>query len=100
MNPVDAAELDVADGDLVRVTSSSGAISMPVSVTDAVARRVVTIGHGWGSRVFDPYGRERPVVVGSDRNLLVSNVDLDPLSQIPALNSTHVNVTKVQADVG
>ena len=94
VNPIDADAIGVFDGDLARVASPAGSVELPVVVTDAVAPGVVTIGHGWGSRVFDPHGEVPPHVAGVDRNRLVSSAVIDPLSQIPALNSTPVSVTR------
>jgi formate dehydrogenase len=94
MNPSDADAIGVRDGDPVRVASPVASVEAPVAVTDVVAPGVVTIGHGWGSRVFDPTAEKPPMVAGVDRNRLVSNTDLDPVSQIPALSSTYVSVTR------
>jgi hypothetical protein len=44
--------------------------------------------HGWGSRVFNPASVETRVDVGTNRNILVSNAQFDPLSQTPKLSST------------
>jgi formate dehydrogenase len=95
MNPVDAEHVGVDDGDLVHVASATGAVDVAVVVSEKVPPGVVAIGHGWGSRTFDPHGGNAPSVVGVDRNRLVSDLDIDPLSQIPALNSTFVSVTRV-----
>jgi formate dehydrogenase len=57
---------------------------------------VVCVPHGWGGRMFDPVGGGEPTVVGANRNLLVDRHELDPLSQIPAMNSTAVSLTRVE----
>ncbi|MGH9035250.1 MAG: molybdopterin-containing oxidoreductase family protein [Acidimicrobiia bacterium] len=95
INPVDAGGLGIDTGDTVRVSSPLGAIELTARVSDAIRSGVVCCEHGWGSRVFDPAGREEPVAYGANRNLLVNNRDIDPLSQTPALNSTPVRVEKV-----
>lgn len=41
MNPTDAADLGVANGDAVEVTSPTSSLQAPVKISDAVARRMV-----------------------------------------------------------
>ena len=95
INPDDADRLGVETGDLVRVASPSASIDLPATVSDAVAPGVVVIEQGWGSAVFDPSGQEPPDRQGGNRNALVSDTDLDPLSQVPALNSQPVSVKRL-----
>ena len=59
---------------------------------DGGRQGVVTIAHGWGSRIFDPRGGAEPLVFGANRNLLVDREHIDPLSQMPSLNATPVRV--------
>ncbi len=44
----DARDLGIADGDDVRVSSSVGAITLPVVIKDEVTMGCVCIPHGWG----------------------------------------------------
>ncbi len=92
INSDDAAALGIADGDPVRVFSAVGEVELAASVSDRPRRGVVIIDHGWGSRVFDPRGGSAPETYGANRNLLVDNVALDPLSQTSPLNSSYVGV--------
>jgi anaerobic selenocysteine-containing dehydrogenase len=46
--PVDAEQLGLEDGGMAVVTSSTGAISVPVEITDRMVTGVVSIPHGWG----------------------------------------------------
>lgn len=92
IHPGDAIELGIKTGDLVRVISPSGSIELPANVSDATRPGVVRIEQGWGSRVFDPTGHHEPECHGVNRNVLVSNADVDPLSQMPAFNSQPVRV--------
>jgi anaerobic selenocysteine-containing dehydrogenase len=48
LNPADAAELGVRDGELVAVRSAHGAIRVPVRVSDEMMRRTVAIPQCWG----------------------------------------------------
>jgi formate dehydrogenase len=85
-------------GSAFYITSPTASVQLEALVSDVVTPGVIVIAHGWGSRVFDPRGGVDPVVFGVNRNSLVSNEDLDPLSQVSPLNSTCVRVELVQAE--
>ena len=44
----DASDLGLANGQLVTVSSRAGAVELPCEVTNAIARGVVSIPHGYG----------------------------------------------------
>jgi formate dehydrogenase len=94
INPDDAAELGVADGDRARVFSAVGEIELAAAVNKRPRRGVVIVDHGWGSRVFDPRGGGTPESLGANRNLLVDGGPVDPLSQTSALSSSYVGVER------
>jgi anaerobic selenocysteine-containing dehydrogenase len=48
INPADAAARGLADGDLATLSSTAGSVEVPVEVTDAIMRGVVSLPHGWG----------------------------------------------------
>jgi anaerobic selenocysteine-containing dehydrogenase len=50
MNPEDAAEAGIADGELVRISSEAGAVEATVKVTDEMTRGTVALPHGWGHK--------------------------------------------------
>jgi len=91
----DAADLGVEEGVMARVSSGNGQIELPVRVVEGGRRGVVTIAHGWGGGVLDPTGQEPPAIHGTNRNLLTSRFDIDPLSQIPVFNGTPVRVERL-----
>ncbi len=95
INPADAVELDIGDGDRVRVFSPVGEIELAASVSDRPRRGVVIVDHGWGSRIFDPREGRGPESYGANRNLLVDGAAVDPLSQTPPLSSSYVGVERV-----
>lgn len=97
VHPADAIASGIADGDMVRITSTVGAIELRARVTDAMRPGVVCVPHGWGSRIFDPVGGGEPEVVGTNRNLLVDNQKLDKFSQTPVMNSTAVKLEALVA---
>jgi formate dehydrogenase len=98
INVDDAQTLKIQTNDRVRVRSEVNHIELPATVTDKVPRGVIAIQHGWGSRVFDPTGKEPPWQAGVNRNLLVSDRILDPFAGTPRLNSTKVSIEKVVQD--
>jgi formate dehydrogenase len=50
MHPGDAAAAGLADGDIARISSESGAVEAPVTVTDEMTQGTVALPHGWGHR--------------------------------------------------
>jgi formate dehydrogenase len=95
IHPDDARALGIADGDRIRVRSATAEIELSAEISDRVRRGIVCIPHGWGSRVFSPADGAEPIVYGVNRNLLVDNRTVDPLSGTPKLNSTRVAVERV-----
>ena len=81
LNPADAVELGVSDGDEVRVASRRGEITISVRMSTRVARR----------QVFIPMHYREAAV-----NLL-TNPELDPYAHIPEFKVCAVSVAKVQA---
>jgi formate dehydrogenase len=50
MNPDDAREAGIADGEVGRISSEAGAVEAPVKVTDEMMRGTVALPHGWGHK--------------------------------------------------
>jgi anaerobic selenocysteine-containing dehydrogenase len=50
MHVDDAAELQIADGDVVQISSPYGHITVPVSATKDLVAGVVAVPHGWGHK--------------------------------------------------
>ncbi len=48
IHPEDAKELQLKEGQNVRVISSVGAIEIPIEITETIMKGVVSIPHGWG----------------------------------------------------
>ena len=51
VNPDDAAQLGIADGATVKVSSKVGSLRIPVKISDELMPGVVWIPHGWGRTV-------------------------------------------------
>jgi anaerobic selenocysteine-containing dehydrogenase len=92
VHPDDAARLGLADGGSAEVASRTGAVTIPVEVTDAIRPGVVSIPHGWG---HDLDGVELQVArryPGVNTNLLADETLIDPVSGNAVLNGIPVEV--------
>ena len=95
INPADADANNILEAQKVRVSSTASSIEITAHITDDVPPGIVSIDHGWGSRLFDPKSGREPEVHGSNRNQLVSANVLDELTGVPNLNGTRVNVEAI-----
>ena len=95
MHPADAEALNIHDGDPVQVISASAELQATARISEHIRRGVVIMEQGWGSRVFNPADGTSSHI-GVNRNLLVSNQDLDPLTSVPRLNGAPVRISPVQ----
>jgi anaerobic selenocysteine-containing dehydrogenase len=92
VHPDDASVLGLVDGKVARVQSSAGAVEVPVEITDAIMRGVVSIPHGWG---HDRDGSDMDVAAkrpGVNSNVLTVASAIDPLSGNAVLNGIPVEV--------
>ncbi len=96
MHPEDMLELGLQEGDRVRINSDTGAIELTVTASAGGRTGLITIPHGWGSRIFDANRPGEFESWGENRNRLVNDQDIDPLSQTPLLNLTRVNVVPLR----
>jgi formate dehydrogenase len=53
MNPDDAKELGIEDGQTVQVSTRVGSLQIPAKITDDLMKGVIWIPHGWGRTVQD-----------------------------------------------
>ena len=93
LHPDDAVRLGLADGERASVTSATGAIEVPVEVTDEIMRGVVSIPHGWG---HDADGVRMDVAsahAGVNSNFLADESMVEPLSGNAVLNGIPVEVS-------
>ena len=94
IHPDDAERYGLEDGGSARLSSKSGAVEVPVSVTDEMLAGVVALPHGWGHRggwkVANAAG-------GVNINVLASADagDLEPLAGMAFLNGIPVRVEPV-----
>ncbi len=90
----DAQRLGLADGGRARLVSRTGAIEVPVEVTDAIMPGVVSIPHGWGHDEPDVRLRIAVAHAGVNSNRLADELALDPLSGNAVLNGIPVTVER------
>jgi formate dehydrogenase len=93
INIADGEKLGIIDGQTVTVCSVTNQLQAKAKLSKDIRCGVAVMEHGWGYRTFDPKTGEGTYNGGVNRNILVSNTDLDPLSRVPRLNGTRVNVT-------
>lgn len=93
IHPQLGARLGIRDGDGERVISATSSLLAVATHSTDLRTDIVVMEQGWGSRVFDP-GTGEGSARGVNRNLLVANDDLDPLSAVPRLNGTPIRVEK------
>jgi formate dehydrogenase len=99
VHPDDGAEIGIADGDVVRISSTHGAIELPARLTDEVKPGTIAVPHGWGHkggwRIANAAG-------GANVNLLASSDpdDLEALAGMSFLNGIPVRLEAVQASRG
>ena len=94
IHPADAERAGLEDGGIVRITSRSGALEVPVRITDEMLEGVVALPHGWGHRggwkVANAAG-------GANINQLMSAApeDLEPLAGMAFLNGVPIRLDAV-----
>jgi anaerobic selenocysteine-containing dehydrogenase len=94
VHPTDAASRHLADGDFARLGSDTGAVIVPVEVTDAMLAGVVSLPHGWG---HDRAGTRLGVArehAGASINDVTSDVHLDTLSGNAGFNGLAVTLRR------
>jgi anaerobic selenocysteine-containing dehydrogenase len=93
IHPDDATRLALTDGGSAKVASRTGALVVPVEVTDGIMPGVVSIPHGWG---HDLDGVQLSVAstraAGVNSNLLADDELFDPISGNAVLNGIPVTV--------
>jgi formate dehydrogenase len=94
VHPDDAAAVGLGDGDSVRISSKSGAIELPVKVTDEMKPGTVAVPHGWGHRGG---WRLANGTGGANVNVLSSGApaDLERLAGMAFLNGIPIRLDPV-----
>jgi len=92
IHPEDAASRQLVDGGRARVSTRTGAIELPVEVTDAMMRGVVSVPHGWGHGRDGVKLRVAARTPGASINDIIDPAQIDELSGTSALSGQAVEV--------
>ena len=93
IHPEDAAARGLAEGATAKVATARGSIDLPVEITDAMMKGVVSVPHGWG------HGRKgvrltvASTVPGASINDIIDPARIDALSGTSALSGQPVEVS-------
>jgi len=94
IHPDDAASRQLADGGRARISTTTGAIELPVEVTDAIMPGVVSIPHGWGHGRRGVKLRVASEHAGESVNDILDPARIDELSGTSALTGQRVEVRR------
>jgi anaerobic selenocysteine-containing dehydrogenase len=97
IHPDDAASRGLTDGALARLSTRSGAIELPVEITDAMMRGVVSVPHGWGHGRAGVRLQVATATPGESINDIIDPSVIDELSGTSALNGQPVDVAAAAA---
>ncbi len=96
IHPDDARARNIGTGSRARVTSRTGAVTLPVEVTEDMAPGVVSIPHGFGHGRNGVGWQTAAAHAGVSCNDLTDELLLDPLSGNAAVNGVKVEVAAAQ----
>jgi anaerobic selenocysteine-containing dehydrogenase len=94
VHPDDAARLGLVDGEPARVRARTGAVAVPVEVTDAVMPGVVSMPHGWGHDADGSAMATAAAHAGTNTNVLSDELVLDAVSGNAVFNGIPVEVSR------
>lgn len=95
VSPADAKEIALEDGDVVAITSKTGSIHVPVTITSDMTAGTVALPHGWGHNG----GWQRANAAGgAPSNQLASSrpQDLERLAAMSVLNGIPVRIERAE----
>jgi anaerobic selenocysteine-containing dehydrogenase len=92
IHPQDAAARGLAEGDPARIRSDSGAVSVPVLITEDMTPGVVALPHGWGHKGGWQLATSAG---GANSNVLMS---ADPSSLERLAGMSHLNGVPVEVE--
>lgn len=95
MNTDDAADLSIANDDLVCVFSERSEMTLRARLSSAIRRGTIVLPQGLNSPPLDPAAEPGVALTKNQRNILVTDREVDPLSGVPRLNGATVRVRKI-----
>ncbi|MEY6433516.1 molybdopterin-dependent oxidoreductase [Thioalkalicoccus limnaeus] len=97
VNPDDARRYSLTDGMRARLRSKSGALEVPIRVSDAMMPGVVSLPHGWGHDLEGAALTVAGARPGVNVNGLIDPNWVDPVSGTSVLNGTPVTLEPIDA---
>lgn len=95
MNPEDAVRRNIVQGQPVQVSSRTGAIEIPVEVSEEMMPGVISIPHGWGHARSGIQLGVAEQHAGVSINDVTDDQAIDALCGTAAFNGTWVSVTRI-----
>ena len=92
MHPDDLAKRQLQDGQMVRVASPAGEVSLPVVATEDIMPGVVSIPHGFGHGRQDVRLSIASEHAGVSANDLTDDQRVDPVTGMAVYNGVPVTV--------
>jgi len=93
MNPADLAKRDLADGQLVTISSAAGSVSVEVASSNDMMPGVVSLPHGFGHGRPGVQLTVAGQVAGASANDITDAAFTDPTAGTAAVNGVPVTVT-------
>jgi anaerobic selenocysteine-containing dehydrogenase len=94
VNPRDAAQRRLQDGDMATVSSRVGSILIAVELSEDIMPGVISIPHGWGHHLDGTRLRVAQQHAGVNTNILTDDYFLDSVSGNAALNGVPVSLSR------
>lgn len=96
IHPDLAADLGVADGDLITLTTAHGSIVVPAEISDRIRPDTIAVPQFWGHTYNSgqTHARQRP---GININRLHDTNDRDPYTGMPMFNARPCRIERTQS---
>ena len=98
LHPLDAERFAIASGQMIKVRSRVGHITLPAEITDSIMPGVISIPHGWGHNKKGSNWSTAEQHPGVSVNDLTDEMVVDVLSGNAVLNGVPVTVAPVSLD--
>ena len=90
INPLDAAEYNLQEGDFISLSSRIGKVTVAVHMTHSIMAGVVSLPHGWGHAAAGARLGVAKRHAGTNSNVLTDSLAMDPVSGNAVLNGIPV----------
>lgn len=94
VNAADAQACGVAEGDLVRLVSAAGSITLPISIQESIREGVVSVPNGWGHKGGS--WQRANELRGVNSNELVSHDDVEAIAGMSILNGVPIRMQRTK----